>query len=169
ELDADASPLDHLARRLPDKRESQVRAHLGGFGFGVEKADTRVRDLSGGEKARLLFALMSLDAPHVLLLDEPSNHLDVDARQALVEALNAYQGAVILVSHDPHLIELVADRLWLVADGTCRAYDGDLGDYRRLLRDQARVGRGGARGGALGGDDAQGAEDRKAQRRNRAE
>ncbi|MCB2103010.1 MAG: ABC-F family ATP-binding cassette domain-containing protein, partial [Rhodobacterales bacterium] len=115
ELDADASPLDHLARRLPDKRESQVRAHLGGFGFGVEKADTRVRDLSGGEKARLLFALMSLDAPHVLLLDEPSNHLDVDARQALVEALNAYQGAVILVSHDPHLIELVADRLWLVA------------------------------------------------------
>ncbi len=94
--------------------------------------------LSGGEKARLLFALMTHEKPHVLLLDEPTNHLDVDAREALVQALNDYQGAVVLVSHDPHLIELTADRLWLVADGRCKGYDGDLEDYRRLLLDQRR-------------------------------
>ncbi|HSY88725.1 MAG TPA: AAA family ATPase, partial [Verrucomicrobiae bacterium] len=101
-------------------------------------ADTAVGKLSGGEKARLLFALMTREAPHILLLDEPTNHLDVDAREALVQALNEYEGAVVLVSHDPHLIGLTADRLWLVADGRCTAFDGDLEDYRRLLLEQRR-------------------------------
>jgi len=113
--------------------ETRLRAHLGRFGFSQEKANTKVANLSGGEKARLLFALMSLGNPHIMLLDEPTNHLDVDAREALVEALNAYEGAVILVSHDPHLINLVADRLWLVEGGTCQVFEGDLGDYERRL------------------------------------
>jgi ATP-binding cassette subfamily F protein 3 len=104
----------------------------------VGKADTKVGQLSGGEKARLLFALMTHEKPHVLLLDEPTNHLDVDAREALVQALNDYEGAVVLVSHDPHLIELSADRLWLVNEGRCRGFEGDLEDYRRLLLDQRR-------------------------------
>ncbi|NBX02583.1 MAG: ABC transporter ATP-binding protein, partial [Alphaproteobacteria bacterium] len=89
-------------------------------------------------KARLLFCLMSYDAPHILLLDEPTNHLDIDAREALMQALNNYRGAVILVSHDPHLVDSVADRLWLVADGTCKPYDGDLEDYRKLIVQQRR-------------------------------
>src|SRR5206468_6105334 len=92
----------------------------------------------GGEKARLLFALMSRTAPQLLLLDEPTNHLDMDSREALVEALNAFEGAVILISHDPHLIELTADRLWLVSDGTCRSFEGDLDDYRRRLLEERR-------------------------------
>jgi len=93
----------------------------------------------GGEKARLLFALMSLDAPHLLMLDEPVNHLDIDAREALAQALNAYDGAVVLVSHDVHLVDAVCDRLWLVADGGCAPFDGDLGDYRTLLLDERRA------------------------------
>jgi len=94
--------------------------------------------LSGGEKARLLFAMMCVGAPHMMLLDEPTNHLDVDARESLVQAINAYPGAVILVSHDAHLINLVCDRLWLVAEGTCKPFDGSLDDYRRLLLEQRR-------------------------------
>ena len=97
--------------------------------------------MSGGEKARLLLACITRDAPHLLLLDEPTNHLDVDAREALVHALNDYQGAVVLVSHDTHLVSLVADRLWLVADGTCVAYDGDLDDYRRQVVEGGREAR----------------------------
>ncbi len=138
ELDLTATPLQLMQRLRPLGNDEPRRAHLARFGIGVGKADTRVGELSGGEKARLLFALMTRDAPHVLLLDEPTNHLDVDAREALVQALNDYPGAVVLVSHDPHLIELTADRLWLVAGGRCQAYDGDLDDYRRLLLDQRR-------------------------------
>jgi ATP-binding cassette subfamily F protein 3 len=105
--------------------------------FSADKADRKVKSLSGGEKTRLLFALMTKDAPHILMLDEPTNHLDMDSRAALVEALNEYDGAVILVSHDSSLVRLVADQLWLVADGTCKAYDGDLDDYERsLLRER---------------------------------
>jgi ATP-binding cassette, subfamily F, member 3 len=97
-----------------------------------------VANLSGGEKARLLLALATRDAPGLLILDEPTNHLDIDAREALVKALADFAGAVLLITHDPHLVELVADRLWLVADGTVRSFDGDLDDYRALLAARAR-------------------------------
>ena len=138
ELDLAATPLQLMERANPAAMSSSTASHLARFGLGVGKADTAVGKLSGGEKARLLFALMTREAPHILLLDEPTNHLDVDAREALVQALNEYEGAVVLVSHDPHLIELTADRLWLVADGRCTAFDGDLDDYRRLLLEQRR-------------------------------
>ena len=138
ELDLDATPLGELGRRMGISNATRLRGHLGRFGFGADKAETRIADLSGGEKARLLFCLMSIEAPHILLLDEPTNHLDVDAREALAEALNDFEGAVILVSHDANLIELVCDRLWLVAGGTCAPYDGDLSDYRRLLLEEAK-------------------------------
>ena len=133
ELNPDHSPFDHMSELLPMEPQSRLRAHLGRFGFSQEKANTKVANLSGGEKARLLFAVMSLGKPHIMLLDEPTNHLDVDAREALVEALNAYEGAIILVSHDPHLISLVAERLWLVGDGTCLPFEGDLDDYAKKL------------------------------------
>jgi ATP-binding cassette, subfamily F, member 3 len=138
ELDLEATPLLLMTRLRPQGNDEPRRAHLARFGIGVGKADTKVGQLSGGEKARLLFALMTHEKPHVLLLDEPTNHLDVDAREALVQALNDYEGAVVLVSHDPHLIELSADRLWLVNEGRCRGFEGDLEDYRRLLLDQRR-------------------------------
>jgi ATP-binding cassette subfamily F protein 3 len=137
-LDLGASPLEHMARCMPLATETKLRAHLGRFGFSQDKAEVKVGRLSGGEKARLLFALMSREAPQVLLLDEPTNHLDLDAREALVQALNDYEGAIVLVTHDPHLIELIADRLWLVADGTVQPFEGDLSDYRRLLLEPAR-------------------------------
>ena len=139
ELHMDETPYQHLARALGDRKESQVRGHLGRFGFSSDKADTKVENLSGGEKARLLFSLMSCGKPNILLLDEPTNHLDVDAREALVQALNAFEGAVILVSHDAHLIELVADRFWLVADGACKPFDGNLDDYAAELQAARRA------------------------------
>jgi ATP-binding cassette subfamily F protein 3 len=139
ELDPAASPCEHAARRLPLAAEEKLRAHLGRFGFGQATADAKAGALSGGEKARLLFALMALEAPHLMLLDEPTNHLDVDARAALVEALNAYGGAAVLVSHDAHLIDLVCDRLWLVAGGACRPFDGDLDDYRARVTEERRA------------------------------
>lgn len=138
ELNMDETPYMHIARALGDRKEHQVRGHLGRFGFSSDKADTKVENLSGGEKARLLFSLMSCGKPNILLLDEPTNHLDVDAREALVQALNAFEGAVILVSHDAHLIELVADRLWLVADGTCKPYEGTLDEYAAELQASRR-------------------------------
>ncbi len=138
ELDLDATPLQLMERLDPRAAEQMRRGHLGRFGFGANLAATAVRALSGGEKARLLLALMSRAAPHVLMLDEPSNHLDVDARQALVQAVNSFEGAVVLITHDAHLIELTADRLWLVANGGASTFEGDLDDYRRLLRDEQR-------------------------------
>ncbi|MDX1710817.1 MAG: ATP-binding cassette domain-containing protein [Rhodovibrionaceae bacterium] len=138
ELDLGASPLKHMARLMPMATETKLRAQLGRFGFGADKAEVAVGQLSGGEKARLLFALMSREAPQILFLDEPTNHLDIDSREALVHALNAFDGAVVLVTHDPHLVELVADRLWLVADGRAEPYEGDLDDYRRLLLERRR-------------------------------
>ncbi|HVJ78980.1 MAG TPA: ATP-binding cassette domain-containing protein, partial [Hyphomicrobium sp.] len=102
-------------------------------GFSADKADTACRNLSGGEKARLLLALTAFHGPHVLILDEPTNHLDIDSREALVHALMEYNGAVILISHDRHLIEATADRLWLVRNGTVAPYDGDMDSYRALL------------------------------------
>ena len=97
-----------------------------------------MQNLSGGEKARLLLSLATREAPHLLILDEPTNHLDIDAREALVRALADFSGAVLLITHDPHLVQLVADRLWLVADGTVAPFDGDLDDYRALLVERAR-------------------------------
>ena len=133
ELVLSRTPVEEALVWQPMATETAMRTHLGAFGFTQERADTAIGKLSGGEKARLLLALMTREKPHILLLDEPTNHLDVDSRQALVQALNAYDGAVILISHDPHLVEATADRLWLVAGGTCTSYDGDLEDYRRLL------------------------------------
>jgi len=135
------SPLQHIARALPAAAPTQLRAQLARFGLDADRADTPTASLSGGEKARLLLALATRDAPHMLILDEPTNHLDIDARDALVRALADYQGAVLLITHDPDLVELVADRLWLVADGTVRAYEGDLDDYRSLLVERARPAR----------------------------
>ncbi len=145
QLDLKTTPLGLIERELPKAPEAARRAHLGGFGLTGDRALLEVGSLSGGEKARLVFALNSCAKPHLLLLDEPTNHLDVDARQALVQAINDFPGAVVLVSHDSHLIELIADRLWLVADGTVRPFDGDLDDYRRLLLDQRREERRGPR------------------------
>ncbi len=147
ELDPLHTAYDHMRALMPRAFEAQVRAQLGRFAFGQERADVAVRDLSGGEKARLLFALMTRDAPHVMILDEPTNHLDIDSREALVAALNSYAGAVILVSHDPHLISLTVDRLWLVADGMVKSFEGDLDDYRRLLLDRSNPARPGTRDG----------------------
>jgi ATP-binding cassette subfamily F protein 3 len=124
------TPYDHISKLMPDATEAQRRAKLGTLGFGIDKADTRAENLSGGEKARLLLALAAFHAPHLLILDEPTNHLDVDAREALARALNAYEGAVILISHDRHLMDACADRLWVVRDGTVRPYDGDMDTYR---------------------------------------
>jgi ATP-binding cassette, subfamily F, member 3 len=130
ELPAAKTPYQHMCDLMPDATEAQRRAKLGMLGFGVEKADTRAERLSGGEKARLLFALATFHGPHLLILDEPTNHLDVDAREALVRALNDYEGAVILISHDRHLMDACADRLWIVRHGTVRAYAGDMDSYR---------------------------------------
>ena len=138
ELDVTQTPYQIMAAHMKSVIEPKVRGMLGKFGFDKDKADTKVGELSGGEKARLLFCQMSYDAPHIMLLDEPTNHLDMDAREALMQALNNYTGAVILVSHDPHLVENVADRLWLVADGTCISYDDDLEGYRNLIVAQRR-------------------------------
>ena len=135
EMRPDDSAFDHLSSLLPGEPPEAVRARLGRFGFGQEKAFVAVGDLSGGERARLNLALVTYDAPALLILDEPTNHLDIVTREALVDAINDFPGAVVVVSHDLHLLELVADRLWLVADGTVRPFEGDLQDYERQVLD----------------------------------
>ena len=133
ELDRDDTPLEHMTRMMKGMSPGAVRAQLGRFGFSGNKAITQVGKLSGGERARLALALITRDAPHMLILDEPTNHLDVDAREALVQALNAYDGAVVIVSHDRHMIELTADRLVLVDEGTAQEFAGTLDDYTDLI------------------------------------
>jgi ATP-binding cassette subfamily F protein 3 len=133
ELHLDETPLQHLQRERPETPPAQLRAKLAGFGLMADQADTEVGRLSGGQKARLSLLLATLEAPHLLILDEPTNHLDIESREALVEALTAYSGAVILVSHDMHLLSMVADRLWLVSGGTVKPYDDDLEAYRNFL------------------------------------
>jgi ATP-binding cassette subfamily F protein 3 len=129
ELASGDTPLEHMTRAMVGKTPGAVRAQLGRFGFSGNRATTNVGQLSGGERARLALALITRDAPHLLILDEPTNHLDVDAREALVQALNDYEGAVILISHDRHMVELTADRLVLVDNGTAVDYPGSIEDY----------------------------------------
>jgi len=138
ELDYEGTPFEHMTRALgPGTPEHKVRAQLGRFGFSRERGDLKVGLMSGGEKTRLLLALATRNAPHLLLLDEPTNHLDMDARESLIEAINDFDGAVVLVSHDTHLVKMVADQLWLVADGQVKPFDGDIDDYQtRLLRER---------------------------------
>ena len=136
ELHADETPIDHVRRLRPDEAPGKLRARLAGFGIGAEQAETIAARLSGGQKARLSLLLATIDAPHLLILDEPTNHLDMESREALIEALTAYTGAVVLVSHDMHLLSHVADRLWLVKDGRVAPYEQDLEAYRRMLLDQ---------------------------------
>ena len=132
------TPYSHVAELMRDGTEAKIRARCAQMGFPNVKADTRISELSGGEKARLLMGLSTFNGPHLLILDEPTNHLDIDSRAALIEALNDYEGAVILVSHDRYLLDACADRLWLVADGTVKTFDGDMDDYRRHVLEQAR-------------------------------
>ncbi len=136
ELHADETPLDHIRRERSEETPAKLRARLAGFGIGAEQADVVAAKLSGGQKARLSLLLATLDAPHLLILDEPTNHLDMESREALIEALAVYSGAVVLVSHDMHLLSHVADRLWLVKGGRVAPFEGDLEDYRRMLLDQ---------------------------------
>lgn len=133
ELSLDDTPLDHIRAVRPNEAQARQRARLAGFGLMEAQVETKVRALSGGQKARLSLLLATIDAPHLLILDEPTNHLDIESREALSEALNDYTGAVVLVSHDMHLLGLVADRLWLVKDGAVAPYEGDLDDYRKFL------------------------------------
>ncbi|MDB5467933.1 MAG: transporter, ATP-binding protein [Phenylobacterium sp.] len=138
-MDPSDTPLEIIRRALPEESESRRRSRLAQFGLGFEKVETTVANLSGGERARLLLNLVAMEAPHLLILDEPTNHLDIDSRRALLDALNDYDGAVILITHDRSLMELVADRLWLAADGTIAPFDGDMEDYARFVLDRARV------------------------------
>ena len=133
DLDAADTPFRAVARLMQGAPESKVRGKAAQFGFSGLRAETPVAQLSGGEKARLLLGLSTFTAPHLVILDEPTNHLDIDSRSALIEAINEYRGAVILVSHDRHLLEACADRLWLVADGTVREFEGDLDDYKAAV------------------------------------
>lgn len=133
ELFVDETPIEHLRRLRPIETPARLRSRLAGFGLGPAQAETVVGRLSGGQKARLSLLIATIDAPHMLILDEPTNHLDIESREALVEALTNYSGAVILVTHDMHLLGLVADRLWLVSNGMVKPYDGDLESYRTLL------------------------------------
>jgi ATP-binding cassette subfamily F protein 3 len=165
ELNLGLTAVQQAQAAMPLVLEEKVRAHLGRFGFPQLRAETRIADLSGGEKARLLFALMTRDAPHILMLDEPTNHLDVDSREALIEAVNEFEGTVIVISHDPHLVSLTADTLWMVGEGTCRPFDGDIDEYRRLLIERARGDRAERRD--AGGRDT--SPSRKDQRRAAAE
>lgn len=138
QLNPQMTVLEQMQHSMPEATEAAVRSHMARFGFDAGRATTKVSNISGGEKARLVFAIMARMAPHLLVLDEPTNHLDIDSRQALVQALNAYDGAVVLVSHDTHLVELVADRLFVVADGTVTRFDGSMTDYRQQLIQAAR-------------------------------
>ncbi|WP_316190487.1 MULTISPECIES: ABC-F family ATP-binding cassette domain-containing protein [unclassified Bradyrhizobium] len=133
ELDEAGSPYSHVRKLMPDAPESKIRARAGAIGFSGKAADTLVKSLSGGEKARLLLGLATFFGPNMIILDEPTNHLDIDSRAALAEAINEFPGAVIMVSHDRYLIEACADRLWVVADHTVKTYDGDLDEYRRMV------------------------------------
>jgi ATP-binding cassette, subfamily F, member 3 len=139
-LEPTETPLDIMRRARPADSDQSHRSRLAQFGIDFDKQGTRAEALSGGERARLLLNIVAMAAPHLLILDEPTNHLDIDSRRALLDALNDYQGAVILITHDRSLMELVADRLWLAADNTVTPFDGDMDDYARLVLERARNG-----------------------------
>ncbi len=164
ELDVADTPLEHMTRQMKGATPGAVRGQLGRFGFSGERATQKVGSLSGGERARLALALITRNAPHLLILDEPTNHLDVDSREALVQALNSYTGAVVIVSHDRHMVELVADRLVLVDDGQAVPYDGSLEDYTDFV-----LGRGPGAGAGAGGSGGGSKADRKADKRAAAQ
>ncbi len=136
DLRPEENAYEHVRRLMPDAPESKVRARVAQFGLSTEKMNTPAKDLSGGEKARLLMGLAAFEGPNLFILDEPTNHLDIDSREALIHALNDFPGAVILISHDRHLLEATADRLWLVRDGAVQPFDGDLDDYKTLVTGQ---------------------------------
>ncbi|MFN0220064.1 MAG: ABC-F family ATP-binding cassette domain-containing protein [Hyphomicrobium sp.] len=160
------TPYDYMLKMMPDATEAQRRTRLGTFGFSAGKADTKCSLLSGGEKARLLLALTAFHGPHILILDEPTNHLDVDSREALIRALMEYNGAVILISHDRHLVEATADHLWIVKDGAVKTYDGDMASYRtELLAERGAKSRERFRNGG----DVESAQSRSDQRRASAD
>ncbi|TXM68047.1 ABC-F family ATP-binding cassette domain-containing protein [Methylobacterium sp. WL120] len=140
-MDPKDTPLAIIRRERPEDSESARRGKLASFGLAYEKQETTVDSLSGGERARLLLNLVAMRAPHLLILDEPTNHLDIDSRRALLDALNDYEGAVILITHDRSLMELVADRLWLAADNTVKPFAGDMDDYAKFVLDQSRAGK----------------------------
>lgn len=133
ELPLEITALEYMQSLMPERNETQIRSYLAKFGIEQEKSLRKIQVLSGGEKSRLLFAVMSLQEPELLILDEPTNHLDIESRESLIDALNEYNGAVILITHDLHLVEFVADDLWLVSRGRCQAYDGDIDDYKALI------------------------------------
>ena len=140
ELTEGETVLDHVQHALPKgTAQSQARSKAAQMGFSHEKVETHVEKLSGGEKVRLLLGLMSIDKPHVLILDEPTSHLDIDSREALIYALNDFPGAVLLITHDVYLAEATADQLWLVNNGKAKRYDGDLRDYKKLVMQADRA------------------------------
>jgi ATP-binding cassette, subfamily F, member 3 len=158
ELVPEHSAVQHVRTRMPGQPEGKVRGRVARFGLPTDRMETAAKDLSGGEKARLLLGLATFDGPNLLILDEPTNHLDIDSREALVFALNDYQGAVILISHDRHLVEASADRLWLVGDGTVAEYNGDMEEYRKLI---LQGGKGADRAGALDKQQSGSAQERR--------
>ncbi|OWT80932.1 MULTISPECIES: ABC-F family ATP-binding cassette domain-containing protein [unclassified Achromobacter] len=172
-LDLEATPLMHLARIAPEVREQELRNYLGGFGFSGDTVNSKVEPMSGGEKARLALSLIVWQKPNLLLLDEPSNHLDVETREALATALAEFAGSMLLVSHDRHLLRTTVDSFWIVADGAVREFDGDLEDYREWLAARNAEERAGQRAAdkadTARGDDAEAPVDRKQQRRLEAE
>jgi len=167
-LDPQGTPLQHLQRLAPQAREQELRNYLGGFGFNGDMVLGAVGPLSGGEKARLALALIVWQKPNLLLLDEPSNHLDVDTREALAAALAEFPGSVLLVSHDRHLLRTTVDSFWIVADGAVREFDGDLEDYRDWLAQRGAQARAEARAPDAAGRDGK-STDRRQERREQAE
>ncbi|MDA5194368.1 ABC-F family ATP-binding cassette domain-containing protein [Govanella unica] len=147
ELRPDETPFQHMADLMPNAKEPEVRAKLGAVGFSADRANNKVATLSGGEKARLLFAIIGFNAPAILILDEPTNHLDIDSRDSLIRAITEYEGAVLLISHDRHLLEACADQVWLVKDGAVKVFDGDLDDYEDLVLGRVKPGAGQKSGG----------------------
>ncbi len=155
ELRPNETPFEHVRARLRNESEPEVRSKVAQMGLAGDRMDTPAKDLSGGERAKLLLGLATMGGANLLILDEPTNHLDIDSRAALIEAINDYEGAVILISHDRYILEACVDRLWLVADGTVQPYDDDMEAYRSYILNAKRGGE------ATAKDKAPSAQDRR--------